>query len=55
MHMVTCVQGLDDIVVPVEQATAIYEALETRGVPTALVLFEVRRIEQHRPVRHNPV
>jgi dipeptidyl aminopeptidase/acylaminoacyl peptidase len=37
-------QGLDDKVVPPNQAQVMYDALKARGVSTALVMFEG---EQH--------
>jgi dipeptidyl aminopeptidase/acylaminoacyl peptidase len=33
-------QGLDDPIVPPNQSEMIYEALKSRGVPTAYVAFE---------------
>ena len=33
-------QGLEDKVVPLNQATEVYQALKEKGVPTACILFE---------------
>ena len=43
-HLLCCLQGTEDKVVPPNQAEVMYEALQEKGLSTALVMFEG---EQH--------